>query len=139
MDCQSEPGQPPRRLTKRSTAVTVDGRPLQAETNFRIFFCERSTISDGTVDRRTRDSRPLESTGRPLRLQEVAKLVQRDFSVAQVGNQGHSHSKNIKGFTLGHFHARREPPLNVPLLERGLFKLVSKTCQSHLLKLIRWS
>ena len=59
--------------TKRSTVVTKNDRPLQAEKYFKTVLCEWSTVDDGTVDRQARNGRPLESTGRPLRLQEVAK------------------------------------------------------------------
>ena len=79
---------------------------------------ERSTAGLETVDRW---SQPVDRCG----CRKLLKMVQCDFFVAQVGNPGHSHSKNIKGFILGHFHARREPPLNVPLLGIAFFELVS--------------
>ena len=58
VDRRAENGRPPdpekqisQGKTQRLTAVTENGRPLQDEKNFRIAYCERSTVDDGTVDR----------------------------------------------------------------------------------------
>ena len=78
------------------------------------------------VDRQTRNGRSLVSTSRPLRLQEVAK------SGAMWNLQGLSWKPRVhslleyKYSTLGHFHTRGEPPLEISLEEKGSTSLVMK-------------
>ena len=122
---------------KKSTGPT-NGRPLVLlmvdDSKPRISSSQtsvnRSTVADGTVDRQTRDGRLLVSTGRPLRLQEISK----NGATRILRGIGWKLRKNLlleyKYFTLGHFHARREPPLEIPLQEKGSSSFVSKICES---------
>ena len=133
MDRQTEQGQPLETekifslgKTQRSTAITENGRPLQAEKNFRTAFCERSTVDDGTVDRQSQNGRLPKSTGRPLRLQEVAKTDATRILRGLSWKPRVLWLEDYKYTTLGHFYKRGEPPLERSLKEKGSTSLVSR-------------
>ena len=96
----------------------------------RPFSVRRSTVADGTVDRQTRDGRPLVSTGRQLRLQEVTKNgATRILWGLSWKPRVHS-LLEYKYFTLGHFHKEESRHLRYHWKKRVLQALWWKICES---------